>query len=232
MFYYLYQITNKVNNKIYVGVHKTKNFNDGYMGSGKVIRSAMVNHGIDNFEKVILEYFGTLSAMYAKEAEVVDEEFLLQEDVYNLRRGGHGGFDYINSDAETRIIKNRKARDAANETLKNVYGENYASIIGKLGIETQRANKSGIFAEDYISVFADASFQKEMNIRAHSEDANIKRTETFKKIGHQQGEKNSQFGKRFTWITNGMIIKKIKKDEIIPDGYRKGKKIFSVTESY
>lgn len=37
MFYYLYQITNLVNNKIYVGVHKTHKFDDGYMGSGKVI---------------------------------------------------------------------------------------------------------------------------------------------------------------------------------------------------
>ena len=40
-YYYIYQITNLVNNKIYVGVHKTKDLNDGYMGSGKVIISAI-----------------------------------------------------------------------------------------------------------------------------------------------------------------------------------------------
>ncbi len=56
MFYYIYQITNMVNAKIYVGVHKTSNLNDGYMGSGKIIRSAMEKHGISNFSKDILEF--------------------------------------------------------------------------------------------------------------------------------------------------------------------------------
>ena len=96
MFYYLYQITNNVNGKIYVGVHKTKNLDDGYMGSGKVIKSAIKKHGLENFTKVILETFENAEAMYAREKEVVNDEFLLREDVYNLRRGGYGGFDHIN----------------------------------------------------------------------------------------------------------------------------------------
>jgi dissimilatory sulfite reductase (desulfoviridin) alpha/beta subunit len=91
MFYYLYQITNNLNGKIYVGVHKTKDMNDGYMGSGKIIRSAITKHGISNFSKVILETFENAEAMYAREKEVVNEEFLLREDTYNIRRGGTGG---------------------------------------------------------------------------------------------------------------------------------------------
>src|ERR1035437_4224431 len=97
MFYYLYKITNVLNDKIYVGVHKTKSLDDGYMGSGKIIRSAIAKHGISNFSKDILEFFDTSEAMYAREAEFVNEEFLLREDVYNLRRGGYGGFEYINT---------------------------------------------------------------------------------------------------------------------------------------
>ena len=97
MFYYLYEIRNNLNGKIYVGVHKTKDLDDGYMGSGKIICSAIQKHGRENFTKVILETFETSEAMYAREAEIVTEEFLARDDVYNLRRGGHGGFDYINS---------------------------------------------------------------------------------------------------------------------------------------
>lgn len=95
--YYLYRVTNKVNGKIYVGVHKTQKLDDGYMGSGKVIRSAIEKHGLENFEKEILETFDNAADMFKREAEVVTEEFLARPDVYNLRRGGHGGFDYINS---------------------------------------------------------------------------------------------------------------------------------------
>lgn len=55
MFSYLYEITNTVNGKIYVGVHKTQDLDDGYMGSGKIIRSAIAKHGFANFTKVINE---------------------------------------------------------------------------------------------------------------------------------------------------------------------------------
>lgn len=96
MYYYLYEIKNTVNGKIYVGVHKTKNLDDGYMGSGVAIRQAIKKYGIAAFTKDILEYFETAAEMYAREREIVTEEFISRDDVYNMRCGGQGGFEEIN----------------------------------------------------------------------------------------------------------------------------------------
>ena len=48
MFYYTYKTTNSVNGHYYIGVHKTEDFNDGYIGSGTVLKKAIKKHGKEN----------------------------------------------------------------------------------------------------------------------------------------------------------------------------------------
>lgn len=38
MFYTIYKVTNQINGQFYVGSHKTKDLNDGYMGSDMYLK--------------------------------------------------------------------------------------------------------------------------------------------------------------------------------------------------
>lgn len=92
MLFTVYRITNLINNKTYIGKHQTKNLDDGYMGSGKLLRRAIKKYGVNNFKKDILHVFDTEAEMNDREKEIV----VLGEMSYNLCPGGQGGFGYIN----------------------------------------------------------------------------------------------------------------------------------------
>lgn len=93
MKYTIYKITNNINGKTYIGKHKTEDINDGYMGSGKLIKRAIKKYNVENFTKEILHIFNTEQEANNKEKELV----VISENTYNLCPGGHGGFGYINN---------------------------------------------------------------------------------------------------------------------------------------
>ena len=219
MFYIIYKITNKLDNKIYIGSHKTNNINDEYMGSGKYLNSAINKHGIENFIKEVLFVFDTPEEMYAKEAELVNEEFLLNENTYNLKQGGFGGFDFINKKKlNYSHVKNRQISPFVNPDR---YNEEWH-------YNTHERRKKGIkkaWEENRMHKF-NADINVEMRKRAETIEAKAKRKDTYKQIGHQQGEKNSQFGTM--WITNGVENLKIRKEELdnyLIRGYNKGRTV-------
>lgn len=116
MYFTIYQTTNNVNGKIYVGMHKTSNINDSYLGSGKILENAIKKYGRENFKKEILYIFNTEEEMRLKEKELVTEEFCLREDTYNLCPGGKGGFGYI----ERNKIPKFKGKQHTEETKNKI----------------------------------------------------------------------------------------------------------------
>ncbi len=103
MKYIVYQTTCSVNNKIYIGVHKTENPDifDGYLGRGfyknhtryikdpeSPLHYAIIKYGVENFSRKTLFCYDNEEDAYKKEAELVTEEFVQLDSNYNVSVGG------------------------------------------------------------------------------------------------------------------------------------------------
>ena len=90
-FNYIYKITNNINNKVYIGKHSTNNLEDGYFGSGKLLKLAINKYGIENFEKEIIAFCCTEEELNRQECFYIRDFNSTNRKVgYNLTKGGDG----------------------------------------------------------------------------------------------------------------------------------------------
>lgn len=90
-YYTIYKVTNTVNNKVYIGAHSTYNLDDGYVGSGKLLKKAVKKYGEGSFKREILFFCNSEEEMYVAERKLVDKQFVESKRTYNLKMGGEGG---------------------------------------------------------------------------------------------------------------------------------------------
>ncbi len=72
-------------------MHKTKNLDDTYLGSGKLIKQAIRKYGKSNFVKEILHVYATEVEMIESEKSIVTNEFRNNPNTYNIAIGGKYG---------------------------------------------------------------------------------------------------------------------------------------------
>lgn len=90
--YIVYETTNLITNKIYIGAHKTKDIDsDNYHGSGTLIRASIIKHGLNNFSRKVLYIYHSEKVAYLREKYLVNKDFISRSDTYNLKLGGIGG---------------------------------------------------------------------------------------------------------------------------------------------
>ena len=108
-FIYTYQTICEVSGKSYVGVHKTTNLNDGYIGCGIFKPSdawrskypfhrAVKKYGYASFKRHILSFYDTYDEALAEERYIVSKEWVKNDINYNCALGGRGSGIYFMSD--------------------------------------------------------------------------------------------------------------------------------------
>lgn len=227
VFYTVYRITNLVNGRLYVGCHQTDDLDDGYLGSGKIIRRAVKKYGIDKFSKEVLHIFSNREDMLSKEREIVTQEFCARRDTYNVMPGGHGGFAHMNDGGADHVLRTRRA----GLLRKAAIGSDGFVRLQKLANAASKAKGLGIHRPGFHLTnktnFRNAPNLQKMAIAvANSPEAKAKKKESFARIAHSQGANNSQYGSM--WITDGTVSRKIRSDSLsswIVQGYRPGRTI-------
>ena len=201
-FHFIYKTTNLLNNMSYIGMHSTSNLKDGYIGSGTRLRYSIRKYGITNFKFEILEFLPNRESLKEREKELVNEEFLNNEQCYNLKPGGLGGFNNSQHQFKCSQAAGIKHRERMQNDCE------YREMIIK---KASQSNKLRHQRGDVKRIQESYSWVGKKH-----------KTETIEKMknskkGQGVGTTNSQYGTK--WITNGKENKKIKKDMDLPQDW-------------
>jgi hypothetical protein len=203
MVFIIYKTTNIIDNKFYIGKHKQEGLEfDGYLGSGTYLLNAVKKHGKNNFLRQTLFVFENEKQCFLKEEEII-QKYLKDKNCYNIKSGGHGGFEHLNSNPEMREYVSAMAS-------KKNKGKNL------------RAN-SPMSYEERQKISERNKKNKELGLANWSEKAKEKHRQAISKrdfkLTSSFGEKNSGFGAKHYINLETFEKKKFYRTELVPDGW-------------
>ncbi len=205
--HYIYETTCNVTGRWYIGMHSTTKLDDGYMGSGTVLRHSIRKYGVENHTKEILEFLPSREELIIREREIVNKELISDGKCMNLKEGGYGGGGFWND--EHRIKAQKSGGESFRSKLMN--DEGFFKTHSK--ISSERFKKTHSMGKINYNTFEG---------KQHSDET--KKLMSEKKKGVGVGETNSQYGT--CWVTKDGVNKKIKKEDLeiyLLEGWNKGR---------
>ena len=205
MKYTIYQITNTINGKIYIGKHQTENINDSYFGSGTALRNAIKKYGKEYFLKEVLYVFDTEAEMNQKERELITEEFVNRPDTYNLGVGGEGGPHRKGK------LHSEETKEKMRNSRVNIITTEYRQ---KMSVIMHNIQSNRVLSADAIQRISDAAKLPKSDEHKQKISDSIKRNhtiETRQKISQRvSGNKNPMFSKIHSTETKQKISDALK----------------------
>ena len=200
--HFLYETTNLINGKKYIGMHSTKNIDDGYLGSGILLSRAMAKYGRENFTRKILCFNETAELNAELESLIIDESITKNSMYYNIAGGGQGGAGVAalrTPEHFAAAAAKKRGRTKENDAGVAAQAEKQSAYMQNGGIEIMVSKRKGRTKETCAGIAAQAakmsgdnSPMKHPARRAHQSEC-------------MAGEKNPSFGKFGEHATNSKL---------------------------
>lgn len=118
-FHYIYKITRiDDSGKFYIGMHSTDNLDDGYFGSGQLLKKSIKKYGAEMHIKEILEFLPSRKELKDRERQLITEELLADKRCMNLMLGGEGGWSHIELRGDKNPMRRPEIAKKVSDSLK------------------------------------------------------------------------------------------------------------------
>lgn len=224
---FVYKTTNDLNGYYYYGVHSTNDLNDGYIGSGLILKRAINKYGIDNFTREIVQYFSDVKYAFRLEAAIVTPELVADPHCYNIAVGGNGGYTTCGYTDEQRKEYYNKIKEAQRNSEKFKSRDLQWSVEQRkrhsIKMSGQNNPMYGKNCEDYMTQEA-IKIKRE---KVSGMNSSSKRPEVREKMSNsKKGKKTNCSTKGLKWINDGTCEKYVHQQELqkyIDNGWETGR---------
>lgn len=233
MYGYIYETTNLINGKKYIGQHRAEKLDERYLGSGIILYQAIEKYGKDNFSVRILEECESQSQMNEREIYWIEYfNAVYSKDYYNLGMGGTGWNDSVNrfpmSDARKKSISlacmGRPSPRKGKHHTKEAIEKNRKAHLGiRLSEETKKKISKSLSGTNNPMYGKSAMLGKH-----HSEETKRKMSKSAKgrKMSEETKDKLRNYYKGKIKVTNKfnktILIKPEELNYYISSGWKRG----------
>lgn len=130
MYGYIYKTINLIDNKVYIGQHRSEEFDTEYYGSGIHINRAIKQFGINNFKVEIIDIAYNDEDLDCKEINFIKyyREILGVDNVYNISDGGYGSIALETREKIRNTLTGRKNKPHSRQTKTKIGDGNRGKV--------------------------------------------------------------------------------------------------------
>ena len=215
MYGYIYETTNLINGKKYIGQHRAKKFDEKYIGSGKYLWNAIRKYGIEKFKCKIIEKCNSREQLNEREIYWIDYyNAVKSKNYYNITKGGkyYNPYEGLNKEDYERACKKLSESSKGKITINNGKIERRINPS-----ELQECLNNG-FMRGQLDSHKMVGKRNGMYDKTHSDEVKEKLVKC------NLGKNNPSYGKH--WYTNGINELYIRDDEYelyYKDTYKRGR---------